>query len=253
MLTGNEAFTLTSSEIELFSTPIMSAETSDSKNPILSVIGNVFLFLVPLSLVVMLGIVGFAFIGGMKETKVEDAPVAAAATAAPAAPPADGAAAPAPAPAAPAAGAEVASAPAPVGGGAAIDPEVMALGKASYAMCAACHGPDGAGLKVGPALMAPSLIGSKILLGDPDLSLLVTLKGIAKENMDYMGMMASLAAGLDDQKMAAVLTYTRNEWGNSAPPVTVEQAAAARAKFADVNAPAGVKRGEIEAIVNAHK
>lgn len=251
MLTGNEAFTLTSSEIELFSTPIMSAETSDSKNPILSVIGNVFLFLVPLSLVVMLGIVGFAFIGGMKGKKVEDAPVAAAAPAAPAAAPADGAAAPAPA--APAAGAEVASAPAPAGGGAAIDPEVMALGKASYAMCAACHGPDGAGLKVGPALMAPSLIGSKILLGDPDLSLLVTLKGIAKENMDYMGMMASLAAGLDDQKLAAVLTYTRNEWGNSAPPVTVEQAAAARAKFGDVNAPAGVKRAEIEAIVNAHK
>jgi len=244
MLLCEEAFTLTSSEIELFSTPIMSADTSDSKNPILSFIGNAFLFLVPVSLIVMMGIVGVAFIGGMKKPTVADAPVAATATA-PA--PADGAAAPA------AAGAEVASAPAPAGGGAAIDPEVMALGKASYAMCAACHGPDGAGIKVGPALMAPSLIGSKILLGDPDLSLLVTLKGIAKENMDYMGMMASLAAGLDDQKMAAVLTYTRNEWGNSAPPVTVEQAAAARAKFADVNAPAGVKRGEIEAIVNAHK
>lgn len=223
----------------------MSAESSDSKNPILSGIGNVFLFLVPVSLIVMMGIVGVAFIGGMKRPTVGDAPVAAPA-AAPA--PADGAAAPA----APA-GAEVASAPAPAGGGVALDPEMMALGKASYAMCAACHGPDGAGIKVGPALMAPSLIGSKILLGDPDLSLLVTLKGIAKENMDYMGMMASLAAGLDDQKLAAVLTYTRNEWGNSAPPVTVEQAAAARAKYAGVNAPAGVKRAEIEAIVNAHK
>jgi mono/diheme cytochrome c family protein len=245
MLPWREAFTLTSSEIELFSTPIMSAESSDSKNPILSGIGNVFLFLVPVSLIVMMGIVGVSFIGGMKGKKVEDAPVAAVAPAA------------APAPAnnavAPAAGTEVASAPAPSGGSAAIDPELMALGKASYAMCAACHGPDGAGIKVGPALMAPSLIGSKILLGDPDLSLLVTLKGIAKENMDYMGMMASLAAGLDDQKLAAVLTYTRNEWGNSAPPVTVEQAAAARAKYAVVNAPAGVKRGEIEAIVNAHK
>jgi hypothetical protein len=45
----------------------------------------------------------------------------------------------------------------------------------------------------------------------------------------------------------------RNEWGNSAPAVTVEQAAAARAKFAAVNAPAGVKRAEIDAIVAAHK
>jgi mono/diheme cytochrome c family protein len=120
-------------------------------------------------------------------------------------------------------------------------------------LCAACHGPDGTGLKVGPALMAPSLVGSKVLLGDPEGPLLVVLKGIAKENMNFMGMMAPLAAGLDDQKLSAVLTYVRNEWGNSAPAVTVEQAATARAKFADVNAPAGVKRTEIEAIVAAHK
>ena len=129
----------------------------------------------------------------------------------------------------------------------------MALGKASYAMCAACHGPDGTGLKVGPSLMAPSLIGSEVLLGDPDYSLLVVLKGIAKENMDFMGVMAPLAAGLDDEKLAAVLTYTRNEWGNSAAPVTVEEAASARARFAAVEAPAGVKRSEIEEIAKAHK
>src|SRR5690606_2185404 len=111
-----------------------------------------------------------------------------------------------------------------------------------------CHGPDGAGLKVGPALMAPSLVGSELLLGDPDKSLLVVLKGIAKENMNFMGVMAPLGAALDDQKLAAVLTYVRNEWGNSAPAVTVEQAAAARAKFGDVNPPAGVKRTEVDAI-----
>jgi mono/diheme cytochrome c family protein len=120
-------------------------------------------------------------------------------------------------------------------------------------LCAACHGPDGKGLQAGPALMAPSLVGSKLLLGDPDAPLLVVLKGIAKENMNYMGVMAPLAAGLDDQKLAAVLTYVRNEWGNSAPAVTVEQAAAARAKFAAIDAPAGVKRAEIDAIVAAHK
>ena len=33
-------------------------------------------------------------------------------------------------------------------------------------------------------------------------------------------MMAALGAGLDDEKIAAVLTYTRNEWGNAAPAVT---------------------------------
>lgn len=226
----------------------MSADPSDSKNPILNVIGNAFLILVPVSLIGMLGVVGFAFItgGGVKEKK-EKAPAASAIAAAPAP-------APAPVAAAPTTAAGTPAAAAPGGGGtAAIDPAVMALGKTSYMMCAACHGMDGAGLKVGPALMAPSLIGSKVLLDDPDHSLLVVLKGIAKENMDFMGMMAALAAGLDDEKLAAVLTYTRNEWGNSASPVSVEQAAAARAKFADVNAPAGVKRSEIDQIVQAHK
>lgn len=219
------------------------SSSSDSNNPLSTFLGNAFLVAIPVVLIVMLGIVGFAFVGGMKkETKKEEATVvdaapAPVAPAAPAAPAPGGAPAPAPA-----------SAPA-----AAIDPAVMALGKQNYMLCAACHGPDGTGLKAGPALMAPSLVGSKVLLGDPDGPLLVVLKGIAKENMNFMGVMAPLAAGLDDEKLAAVLTYTRNEWGNSAPAVTVEQAAAARAKFADVNAPAGVKRAEIEAIVAAHK
>ncbi|PAW64166.1 MAG: hypothetical protein B9S36_03150 [Verrucomicrobiia bacterium Tous-C2TDCM] len=222
----------------------MKSPSSDSKNSLSSFLGNAFLFAVPAALIVMLGIVGFAFVGGMKkETKKDEAAVAASAPAPVDAPAAVGGSAPA----APAAGGG-ASAPAST-----IDPAVMALGKQSYMLCAACHGPDGSGLKAGPALMAPSLVGSKLLLADPDVSLLIILKGIAKENMNYMGVMAPLAAGLDDEKLAAVLTYTRNEWGNSAPAVTVEQAAAARAKFANVDAPAGVKRSEIEAIVAAHK
>jgi mono/diheme cytochrome c family protein len=225
----------------------MSHDSSDSTHPVSSILGNLFLILVPVSLIVMLGIVGFAFIGGMN--KEEQPKEAAAAPAAPAAPAVASTAPAAPAPAPAAGGAPAA----PAAGGSAVDPAVMALGKQSYMLCAACHGPDGKGLQAGPALMAPSLVGSKLLLGDPDAPLLVVLKGIAKENMNYMGVMAPLAAGLDDQKLAAVLTYVRNEWGNSAPAVTVEQAAAARAKFAAVNAPAGVKRAEIDAIVAAHK
>jgi mono/diheme cytochrome c family protein len=225
----------------------MSSDSSDSKNPLSAFLGNAFLVAIPVVLIVMLGIVGSAFVGGMKKKPKKEEVAVAVAAPAPAA-----AEAPAPAagaaPAVPAAGG--APAPAP---GAAVDPAVMALGKQSYMLCAACHGPDGTGLKAGPALMAPSLVGSKVLLGDPDGPLLVVLKGIAKENMNFMGVMAPLAAGLDDEKLAAVLTYARNEWGNNAPAVTVEQAAAARAKFADVNAPAGVKRAELEAIVAAHK
>ncbi len=228
----------------------MSDESHESNSPIVSLIGNAFLVLVPLALIVMLGIVGSAFIKGVREEPVK--PKEEVAAAAPAAAPAATEAAPA----APAAVAK-ADAAAPADKAAApaveIDPAVMSLGQASYAMCAACHGADGAGLKAGPALMAPSFHGSETLLGDPDIPLLVVLKGIAKENMDFMGMMAPLGAGLDDEKLAAVLTYVRNSWGNSAPAVTVEQAAAARAKFAEVNAPAGVKRSELKAIVDAHK
>jgi len=220
----------------------MSADSSDSKNPLLSLIGNGFLILVPLALIVMLGIVGFKFVQAMSPKDSKS--VAAVAAPAPAtAPSAAVTTVPVTAPAA----------ATPPGGAVGVDPALMALGKTAYMTCAACHGPDGTGIKVGSLLMAPSLIGSKVLLGDPDQSLLVVLKGIAKENMDYMGMMAALGAALDDQKLAAVLTYTRNEWGNSAPVVTVEQAAAARAKFGALNAPAGIKRTEIEQIVAAHK
>ncbi len=227
----------------------MSADTSDN-HPLAKILGNVFLVLVPGALIVMLGYIGYQFVSGIGPEKKPEAaatPVAVASTPAPDS---------APAPAAPSStdpAATPPAAPADGGSAAAVDPAVMALGKASYMTCAACHGPDGTGLKVGPALMAPSLVGSELLLGDPNKSLLVVLKGIAKENMDFMGVMAPLGAALDDQKLAAVLTYTRNEWGNSAPPVTVEQAAAARAKFAALNAPAGVKRAEVDAVIEAHK
>ena len=125
-------------------------------------------------------------------------------------------------------------------------------GKKAYATCAACHGPDAQGLKAGAALMAPSLIGSEILLGDPDGAILVVLKGIKKEGFDYMGVMAALGA-LPDEDISAVLTYLRSLGENSAPAITVEQVAAARAKFADVNEPAGVPRAKVQEIVDAHK
>lgn len=217
--------------------------SEQSNSPIGSIIGKFFLIAFPLAMISMLGIVGAAFFFGRptpKPIKKEAAPAVVAA-------------APVAKTPAPAAGKKAPAAAAPADAGNKIDPAQMKMGKTAYAMCAACHGVDGKGLQAGPALMAPSFIGSKVLLGDPDRPLLVALKGIAKEDMKFMGVMAPLGAALDDEKLAAVLTYLRNEWGNSAPAVTVEQAKAARAKFADVAAPGGVKRAEIEAIVAAHK
>jgi len=215
---------------------------------VVPLLGKLMLYGVPALMVILLGISGVAFIkdSGVEVPEEEaEAPKTVAAPAAPAnpAPPT----APGDAPEAPKADAD---APAP-GGGSEIDPAVMAMGKAAFANCLACHGADGTGMKVGPQLMAPSLAGSELLLGDPDASLLVVLKGIAKETNDFLGIMAPLGAALDDEKMAAVLTYARNSFGNSAPAVTIEQAAAAREKFADV--PMVLSRSKIEETVKAHK
>ena len=217
-----------------------SHDHEEQNSPISKVIGTIFLIAVPGALIVMLAVTGFAFAKAVQPPGATDK---VAQTAAPAA----GGAAPA---------AAEGSAPAANGDqpdAAASGVDQMELGKTAYMNCMACHGADGKGMKVATAMMAPSLAGSELLLGDPDVPLLIVLKGIQKEGMDFMGMMAPLAAALDDEKLAAVLTYTRNSFGNSAPAVTVEQAAAARAKYADVDAPAGIKRAEVLAIVEAHK
>ena len=134
-----------------------------------------------------------------------------------------------------------------------VDPAIMASGQASFGLCAACHGMDGKGLKVGPAMMAPSLVGSEIVLGDPDKMALVILKGIKKETADYMGIMAPLGAAFDDEKLAAVMTYTRNSFGNSAPVVTTEEAKKARERFAGLTDPTGVSRTKLDEALSAHK
>lgn len=125
--------------------------------------------------------------------------------------------------------------------------DLAAAGKVVFqTACAACHGPDGTGIKAGPMLMAPSLVGSELLLHeDPDVPSLVVLKGIQKQGADYLGMMAALGAVLDDNKIAAVLTYLRTDLGNSGTPVSVKEVADAREKFADAAFPAGIPRAEL--------
>ena len=137
-----------------------------------------------------------------------------------------------------------------------IDPAIMTLGQQNFATCMACHGADGKGLKAGPMLMAPSMVGSKLLLADNvDVPIEILLRGIAKEDAKYAGMMAPLGGALDDTKLAAVLTYARNSFGNSAPAITAEQVAKVRKeqegktemlKRADLEAMLAPKEGEAE-------
>ncbi len=120
-------------------------------------------------------------------------------------------------------------------------------GAAAYAMCAACHGPDGKGVAPTPEMkMAPSLVGSKLAIGEPEVLARIILKGIKKEDAKYAGMMAPLETIYDDVKLAAVINHVRSSFGNTASAdVTAEQAKAFREKFAAQKEP--TPRAELEA------
>ena len=86
--------------------------------------------------------------------------------------------------------------------------ELMARGQEVYSKnCAACHQPTGKG--VPPAF--PALDGSKVVNGPYAGQLKILLEGVAKDGKPTA--MASWAA-LSDVELAAVMTYTRNSWGN---------------------------------------
>jgi mono/diheme cytochrome c family protein len=111
------------------------------------------------------------------------------------------------------------------------------LGKTMFLVCTACHGPDAKGLDVGGQKMAPPLAGSKIATGNPEVFAMIVLKGIQKEDTKWLGIMAPLETSLDDTNLAAVMTYVRSNFGNTASAVTPEQAKAFREKWKDLKAP----------------
>jgi mono/diheme cytochrome c family protein/glucose/arabinose dehydrogenase len=105
------------------------------------------------------------------------------------------------------------------------DLEQFALGRKHYlATCAGCHGTDGAGMK----RMAPPLAGSDWVLGNEKRLVLLILHGLEGpvdvagkkyDAPDILPVMPSHST-MDDGAIRAVMTYIRNEWGNSAPPIS---------------------------------
>jgi mono/diheme cytochrome c family protein len=51
--------------------------------------------------------------------------------------------------------------------------------------------------------------------------------------MPVFGAVAGSAYNWSDEKVAAVLTYVRQEWGNKAPPISADDVAAARKATGD--------------------
>jgi len=78
-------------------------------------------------------------------------------------------------------------------------------------ICVGCHQPDGRGKEK----MAPSLVESRYTGGDPGAATRILLTG--KEGS--VGLMPPLGGALNDDQIAAVLTYVRREWGNTGSPV----------------------------------
>jgi mono/diheme cytochrome c family protein len=99
--------------------------------------------------------------------------------------------------------------------------------------CSGCHAPDGKGAG-GPF---PALAGAPVVQQhDPTSLLRVVLRGtrnIGTAPAPTAAAMPPFAWVLDDDAVAAVLTYIRNNWGNAAPPVSASVAAKARHAFAE--------------------
>jgi mono/diheme cytochrome c family protein len=105
----------------------------------------------------------------------------------------------------------------------------MAAGAAIYRdQCSACHGLDGKGV----AELFPSIADSSMVRSDdPTTSIRIILRGarsVGTHAQPTASGMPSYGRQLDDDKVAAVLTYIRNHWGGIADPIASQQVAKVR-------------------------
>lgn len=106
---------------------------------------------------------------------------------------------------------------------------LMKKGEEVYASkCAACHQSAGTGV----AGVFPPLAGDPLANGgSADEHIIVVLKGLqgkAINGVNYAAAMQSWASLLNDQEVAAVVTYERNSWNNNGGVVEPAQVAALR-------------------------
>lgn len=92
--------------------------------------------------------------------------------------------------------------------------KIIELGQQTFQMCIACHGPDGKGVKAGELSMAPSLYDSAFIKRNHlDLITAIVLKGIQKEDNQYIQAMLPLEAALNDEQIAALVSYVARQFG----------------------------------------
>ncbi len=101
------------------------------------------------------------------------------------------------------------------------------------ANCATCHQMTGLGV----AGQYPPLAGSEIVNGGTRRPAMIVLKGLTgpltvKGQHFGSAVMQPWEKTLNDQKIADVLTFVRQEWGNTGGPVSPEQISALRKELA---------------------
>jgi mono/diheme cytochrome c family protein len=125
--------------------------------------------------------------------------------------------------------------PKPVDPNAPKEVDMIALGRANYqAVCMSCHQQNGMGL---PGAFPP-LAGSEWVTGSEERLVRIMLYGlqgpIKVKGTEFNGVMLPTGPGsafnLNAQKIAAVATYVRQEWGNQAAPVSVDTVNEIRSK-----------------------
>jgi mono/diheme cytochrome c family protein len=120
-----------------------------------------------------------------------------------------------------------------------INPSFYVKGKELYlrdGYCGTCHQQDGSGL---PNSGFPPLSESPFVLGDEETLIKIVLKGlqgpIEVDGVKYDGQvpMTPFERLMDDEEIAAVLSYVRNSFGNKAPPISPEKVKTVREKIKD--------------------
>lgn len=105
--------------------------------------------------------------------------------------------------------------------------------KVFMANCAVCHQANGLGSQTQGY---PPLAGSEFVNGGSQRNAMIVMKGLqgplTVKGQKFGSAVMQPWETLGDQKVADVLTYIRQEWGNTAGPVSKEQIAALRKELA---------------------
>jgi len=106
-------------------------------------------------------------------------------------------------------------------------------GKQLYAVCGACHQPNGQGQEA----LAPPLANSEWVTGPESRLIRIILQGVGGpmtvNGREYSLDMPGLGAALNDEQIAQILSYIRRDFGNTAPVIEPETVAKARMSTKD--------------------